>query len=313
MEQDKHTLWFAVLVVISLATYGLYSETRRSLLETNEELRRAQEEIARIVSENEETISVQQNLLNQQESELAEVKASEELLQEAVASFQNTASSGQLALNNLLKDFAPSVVKLVCLRDSLTRGLQQGSGVLYMGTSIAGVGPYYVQTNLHVVETEDGSQSQCVIAVYPDPDQANLYLVYKSRGYKFYDKDIDLAFLEPILVEEHSRAGTLDQLDESARSAAATSLCNTAGIGDHITILGYPGIGGDTLTVTDGIVSGFEFRGGARYIKTSAKIDQGNSGGIAIKDSGCVVGIPTYVQTQIESLGRILDLNYLLD
>jgi S1-C subfamily serine protease len=313
MEQDKHTLWFAILVVISLATYGLYSETKRSLLETNKELKVAQEEIAKIVGESEQTISDQRNLIGQQESELADAKASEELLQEAVASFQNASSSGQTSLNSLLRDFAPSVVRLVCLRDSLTRGLQQGSGMLYKGTSISGVGPYYIQTNLHVVQTEDGSQSQCVIAVYPDPDKSNSYLVYKSKGFKFYEADIDLAFLKPELVEEHSRAGTMSQLDEAARDSMTTSLCNAAGIGDNITILGYPDIGGDTLTVTDGIVSGFEFRSGARYIKTSAKIDQGNSGGIAIEDSGCVVGIPTYVQTQIESLGRILDLNHLLN
>jgi hypothetical protein len=313
VEQDKHTLWFAILVVISLATYGLYSETRRSLLETNEELKVAQEEIAKIVGESKQTILDQRDLISQQEDELTEVKASEELLQEAVASFQNTSNSNQASLNSLLSDFAPSVVRLVCLRDSLTRGLQQGSGMLYKGTSISGIGPYYIQTNLHVVQTDDGSQSQCVIAVYPDPDKSTSYLVYKSKGFKFYKEDIDLAFLEPELVEEHSRAGTMSQLGEAARDSATTSLCNTAGIGDNITILGYPSIGGDTLTVTDGIVSGFEFRSGARYIKTSAKIDQGNSGGIAIEDSGCVVGIPTYVQTQIESLGRILDLNHLLN
>ena len=313
MEQDKHALWFAILVVVSLATYGLYSETKRSLLETNEELKLAQGEIARLVGESEQTISTQRDLIGQQEDKLAEVKTSEELLQEAVASFQNISNSGQTSLNSLLSDFAPSVVRLVCLRDSFTRGLQQGSGMLYKGISISGVGPYYIQTNLHVAQTEDGSQSQCVIAVYPDPDKSNSYLVYKSEGYKFYKADVDWAFLEPELVEEHSRAGTINQLDEAARDSATTSLCNTASIGDHITILGYPGIGGDTLTVTDGIVSGFEFRGGARYIKTSAKIDQGNSGGVAIKDSGCVVGIPTYVQTQIESLGRILDLDHLLN
>jgi S1-C subfamily serine protease len=313
MEQDKHTLWFGVLVLISLATYGLYNETRRSLLETNEELKKAQEEIAKIVGESEQTISAQRDLIGQQEGELAEAKASEQLLQEAVANFQNTSGSSPTSFNSLLKSFAPSVVRLVCLQDSLTRGLQQGSGMLYRGTSISGIGPYYVQTNLHVVETEDGSQSQCIIAVYPDPDNASSYIVYKSKGYKFYEADIDLAFLEPELVEEHSRAGTIPQLEAAARDSATTDLCNTAGIGDRITILGYPGIGGNTLTVTDGIVSGFELRNGTRYIKTSAKIDEGNSGGVAILDSGCVVGIPTYVRTQIESLGRILDLNHLLN
>ena len=42
------------------------------------------------------------------------------------------------------------------------------------------------------------------------------------------------------------------------------------------------------------------------------KIEHGNSGGIAIKDSGCVLGIPTFVQSgTVESIGRILDLDYL--
>ncbi|MBU2101617.1 trypsin-like peptidase domain-containing protein [Patescibacteria group bacterium] len=313
MEQDKHALWFAVLVIVSLATYGLYGETRRSLSETNEELHRAQEEIARIVGESEETISTQRDLIVQKDEELEQSKESEELLQEAVASLQNTSSKTQTSLNSLLSDFAPAVVRLVCLSDSLTRGLQQGSGVLYKGTSMSGIGPYYVQTNLHVIETEDGSSSQCVIAVYPDPNRSDFYYIYKSNGYKLYKSGVDLAFLEPELVSGHSKAGTLGQLSDSARSSVDTALCTTAGIGDHITVLGYPGIGGDTLTVTDGIVSGFEFREGARYIKTSAKIDQGNSGGIAIKDSGCLVGIPTYVQFQNESLGRILDLYHLLN
>jgi len=313
MEQNNNTLWFSVLVIISLATYGLYSETRNSLMETNEELRKAQEEIAVIVGESEETISSQRDLIAEKEEELEQTKESEELLQQAVASLQNTSGSGQASLNALLSDFAPSVVRLVCLQDSLTRGLQQGSGVLYKGDSISGIGPYYVQTNLHVIQTDDGSLSQCVVAVYPNPNQADQYIIYRTKGFKFYKSGVDLAFIEPELVEEHSKAGNIEQLNESARDADQTKLCASASIGDHIIVLGYPGIGGDTLTVTDGIVSGYEFRSGARYIKTSAKIDQGNSGGIAIKDSGCVVGIPTFVQSQIESLGRILDLDWLLN
>ena len=59
---------------------------------------------------------------------------------------------------------------------------------------------------------------------------------------------------------------------------------------------------------------GFEFDSGSRYIKTSAKIEHGSSGGVAIKDSGCVVGIPTFVeQGSVESIGRILDLHYLFN
>lgn len=77
-------------------------------------------------------------------------------------------------------------------------------------------------------------------------------------------------------------------------------------LGDQVLVLGYPAIGSPTdITATDGIISGYDYP----YYITSAKIDHGNSGGIAIlvKDD-CYLGIPTgSVVGEIESLGRILD------
>jgi len=82
-------------------------------------------------------------------------------------------------------------------------------------------------------------------------------------------------------------------------------------IGDKIVVLGYPGIGSNSgITVTEGIISGYE---GAYYV-TSAKIDRGNSGGIAVsvKDN-CIVGMPSASVTgSIESLGRILSVKTIL-
>ncbi len=68
-------------------------------------------------------------------------------------------------------------------------------------------------------------------------------------------------------------------------------------IGDRITLLGYPSFGGNTLTITDGIISGtIQTKWGPRY-KTSAKIDLGNSGGLAIDNNNrCVIGIPTWTK-----------------
>jgi S1-C subfamily serine protease len=67
-------------------------------------------------------------------------------------------------------------------------------------------------------------------------------------------------------------------------------------LGDTLNIFGYPSIGGRTITYTSGPVSGFEtdpaFAGRA-WIKTSASISGGNSGGTAVDDSGFLVGIPT--------------------
>ena len=67
-------------------------------------------------------------------------------------------------------------------------------------------------------------------------------------------------------------------------------------LGDQITILGYPDIGGKTITLTRGEVSGFTAesgRGDRAFIKTSATIAGGNSGGLASDDTGSLIGIPT--------------------
>ena len=74
--------------------------------------------------------------------------------------------------------------------------------------------------------------------------------------------------------------------------------------------MGYPGIGTQGgITATEGIVSGIE----NQYYVTSAKIDQGNSGGLAVlvKDN-CFLGIPTWAKLGvIESLGRIISGQYI--
>jgi S1-C subfamily serine protease len=66
----------------------------------------------------------------------------------------------------------------------------------------------------------------------------------------------------------------------------------------EVFIIGYPGVGGPTINVTRGTVSGFlgKDRGAGRFwIKTDAAIAHGNSGGTAIDESGHLVGIPTAV------------------
>lgn len=67
-------------------------------------------------------------------------------------------------------------------------------------------------------------------------------------------------------------------------------------IGDTVSILGYPGIGGETITFTSGNVSGFSSAQGVEgraWIKTDATVAGGNSGGTAVDDQGQLVGVPT--------------------
>lgn len=71
--------------------------------------------------------------------------------------------------------------------------------------------------------------------------------------------------------------------------------------GDPITIVGYPGISGSTITFTSGLMSGWvgeDFEsGGKQWIKTDAKISHGNSGGGAFDESGYLIGVPTAGRT----------------
>ena len=71
---------------------------------------------------------------------------------------------------------------------------------------------------------------------------------------------------------------------------------NLTHVGDHVSIFGFPGIGGDTITFTQGSVSGFTSEnpiGDRAWIKTDATIAGGNSGGLAADDNARIIGVPT--------------------
>ncbi len=77
--------------------------------------------------------------------------------------------------------------------------------------------------------------------------------------------------------------------------------------GDYITIVGYPGISGSTITFTAGLMSGWLGEdmesGGRQWIKTDGKIAHGNSGGGAFDETGALIGVPTAGRTvQYEQL-----------
>jgi S1-C subfamily serine protease len=65
---------------------------------------------------------------------------------------------------------------------------------------------------------------------------------------------------------------------------------------DRVYVIGYPGVGGDTVTATEGMVSGFideDKDGAVDWIKTDVLINQGSSGGAAVNERGELMGIPT--------------------
>jgi S1-C subfamily serine protease len=111
-----------------------------------------------------------------------------------------------------------------------------------------------------------------VVAKDPTVDLAVIRIVADAKG-----NPIDIAKLNLVPVP----LGNADDLE----------------IGDDLSVFGYPGIGSDTITLTQGRVSGFVEEEGIDYrrawIKTDASISGGNSGGAAIDADGKLVGVPT--------------------
>lgn len=70
-------------------------------------------------------------------------------------------------------------------------------------------------------------------------------------------------------------------------------------IGEPLSIIGYPSIGGRgsrvSITLAEGRVSGFDLAGGIPAIKTDGDIHSGNSGGGALDRTWRLVGVPTEV------------------
>lgn len=152
-----------------------------------------------------------------------------------------------------------------------------------------------ILTNAHVLGLNP-HMSRCLVLI---PDDKTIYYADVREVWD----DLDLAAIEIIGIWASKTVSRFQ--DGQVTFNHVSNICKAEDMdyGDEIWIVGYPAVGGFTLNVTDGIISGVA--GG--YIKTSAKIEQGNSGGAAFHESGCWIGIPTFAKVgDIESIGYIL-------
>lgn len=184
--------------------------------------------------------------------------------------------------------FISYIVQIKCSKGS-------GSGTI--------VSPYTVLTNYHVIEGD----TECSIGFTQDVSKAPSTWIYGAVNKA--DKTLDRAILviDKAKIESLKEVLTPREMDDTRSLFNKTiKKCNAndTQITDELVVMGYPGIGGDTITITNGNIAGFS----EPYIKTSAKTNYGNSGGAAIHKSGCFLGIPTMVSaTKLDSLGYILD------
>lgn len=213
--------------------------------------------------------------------------------------------SNEKILKAIRARILPSVVLISCATEEGGAQASAGSGVYFIDET----GAPSVETNAHVLLGVDGEYHGCV-AHFPKPADGAWYDVSYPLGEpEVYDKSRSVVEGQSVDGVDYAVApvygpGTSKEGEERAFPpnkpdvyAEIKKLCraykSTPAIGDAIFMLGYPDVGGESLTLTEGVISGFSGEHG-EWIKVSANTAHGNSGGIAIgARSGCSYGIPS--------------------
>lgn len=262
---------------------------------------------------------------------------------EAQSNTVTTATTKATDLPAIVKEWRKSTAYVECYWDyaNSTTWYQKESGSGFL--AILGSTPTVI-TNKHVVnDPKYGLAQECDIGF---PDNKNIYYsidtidtpAHSSQVFgqtinipdnpahgqiNFTADGSDVAYLTGFREENMNKdLGVTAPISILNRAKSGRFSCaQEADIGEPLVVLGYPSYGSGAgtfvsifssldVTATEGIISGKD----AGYYTTSAKIEHGNSGGIAIdKNNDCYLGIPTASYTgQIESLGRILPASYVV-
>jgi serine protease Do len=172
----------------------------------------------------------------------------------------------------------------------------------------------YILTNAHVAKPSafgfgEDDPSFMVVGMVEDESKAPVYSyvaeVVAADGF------LDLALLHIIGTMDGDKvnAGDLNLPYVELGSSDAMH------VGDHISIFGFPGIGGETITFTSGNFAGWTSEdqvGDQAWMKLDATIAGGNSGGMVADDSGNIVGVPTQGGAGVEG-GKITDCRVIQD
>ncbi|MBI3958987.1 MAG: trypsin-like peptidase domain-containing protein [Chloroflexi bacterium] len=209
-------------------------------------------------------------------------------------------------LNTALLATVQVIVPIAAERDSYSTG---------SGTILAESG--LILTNYHVMgEIEEESlyngKGFAAIAINPTNLKGRPILKYAAHLLAG-SPDLDLALLRISgLLEDES----LPLPDNLGLTVVPIGDSSALQIGDEINAFGFPTIGGDTVTFTSGIVSGFEDRendGYPEWLKVDLNINHGNSGGLATNGAGEFVGVPTQGRQDLGMIGLVRDGNMAIE
>jgi S1-C subfamily serine protease len=238
---------------------------------------------------------------------------------------QKTKSGGDIVITSSdINSYLTGVVQVLCVDEK--GSISSGSGTLWKFAEV----PQAVLTNYHVI----GTNSSCVVQMTDTSN--NVTGIFSLGGPIYtYNQDTDTA----ILAIGKAVTTWSVPIANYNYSIAQTRKCpSTLPVGSPVVIVGFPAYAKRESTisvptignvhavyrsVTNGIVSGYDTsltapRGNLKYQNffVSAKIDSGNSGGIALaKDNQgiCTLGLPTWLTVgNYETQGLIQNIMNLL-
>jgi S1-C subfamily serine protease len=301
-------LFFLLIALICGSLFGGYKLYEKVLAtERAQKEILATQEAERIAKEVESSklLQAQSQELIQTKEELQKTKTdaqkttaqvatlTETLKEQSKAQKDTVISSGDLAL------YTTGVVQVIC---STNQNIMSGSGSLFTFKEVA----HAVLTNYHVVK----DASRCVVIMTNASNSQTGVFALKPSVYS-YNTGTD----EAVLDIGSSLSSVSVPIDNYNYSLSQVKKCvSPVAVGTPVVIIGFPAYAKrdstvtiDTIgtvntifrTATNGIISGYDTStaGAANYF-VSAKIDNGNSGGIALaKDSSglCVLGLPTWL------------------
>lgn len=179
-----------------------------------------------------------------------------------------------------------SVVKITGRNrhSSYLKDMWGGSGAIVSSDGL-------ILTNAHIIaQIFDERADFYMISLTEDPAAEPVDMYFAEP--LIVDKDLDLAVLR-IATDLKQRPIDPAELNLTPVPLGDSS---TLKLGDPLFILGYPTIGGETITLTRGEVGGFTLSSKLvepAFIKTSGLISGGTSGGLALDQFGRLVAIPS--------------------
>jgi len=206
-------------------------------------------------------------------------------------------------LSSLSKaDIYKAIVKIFTISVNQDYELSQnsyGSGVLISSDGL-------ILTNSHVVTVDDSYDGTDEVAGYNVCLNASISEVpdcsYKARLIA-KDEKIDIALLK---IEKVPGLSGLDVFLYANFSASDPV------VGDEVFAMWFPFIGGETVTVTKGVVSGRLNKYSHDWSKTDAVISFGSSGGAALNSKGELVGITSGAYSDlVGDMGYFINLKSL--